>query len=195
MAEAGIGALRSEVHFGRRMRCFSERPGNLVAMFAETACRFPDRPAVVEGSTYTYRELDLLASRIASALRSRGLRPGDRVAFFLGNCVEFVGSFLACVRSGLIVVPIGIRQQRPELEFLLEDSGAKAILFEAALAPLVPEGRDRLLRISVHGATEGADAFETLLPSNADAAPDLAIGEEDTAVILYTSGTTGKPKG
>ncbi len=192
------GALRAEMHFGRRVSCFSERPINLAAMFSDSVRRVPDRPAVVEGETVSYAELDLRAARIATALRARGIQPGDRVAFLLGNCIEFVASFLACTRSGFVVVPIGIRQQRPELEFLLADSGARAILFEAALAALVPQAGasgDSLLRISVHGPADGAEPFENLLQAGPDAAPDLPIGEEDTAVILYTSGTTGKPKG
>jgi long-chain acyl-CoA synthetase len=192
------GALRSEIHFGRRMLCFSERPDNLAAMFAATVRRWPHRPALVEGESTSYAELDLRAAKIAASLRARGIGPGDRVAFYLGNCVEFVATFLACTRSGFIVVPIGIRQQRPELEFLLADSGARAILFEASLAAMVPgidEAGGGLIRISVHGPAEGAEEFDALLQADPDAAPNVAIGEDEPAVILYTSGTTGKPKG
>jgi long-chain acyl-CoA synthetase len=193
------GALRSETHFGRQMLCFSERPADLAAMFSDAVRRFPKRPAVVEeGTTLSYEELDRLASRIASGLHARGVEPGDRVALFLGNCREFVASFLACSRSGIVVVPIGIRQQRAELEFLLNDSGAKAVLFEAGLADLVPSAAEVdavRIRISVHGRSAGAEDFETLLDSDVAPQPAFTPDEDDVAVILYTSGTTGKPKG
>lgn len=192
------GALRGELHFGREMLCFSERPENLAAMFADVVRRFPERQALVEGDALTYRELDRLAERIAAGLAARHLRPGDRVALFLGNCREFVAGFLACIRSGFIVVPIGIRQQRPELEFLLNDCGARAILFEADLAHLVPSAAEVAsiaIRISVHGEVAGSEPFAALTDAAPHPAPGFTPGEGDTAVILYTSGTTGKPKG
>ena len=199
IAASGLpgGALRIETHFGREMRCFSERPANLAAMFAGSLLRFPRRPALVEeGATLSYLELDDLASRIASGLHARGVLPGDRVALFLGNSTEFVASFLACSRCGFIVVPIGIRQQRAELEFVLNDSGAKAILFEARLSELVPsiaEAKTVGIRISVNGTTAGAEEFDAL--PHGGPSPVFSPNEDDVAVILYTSGTTGKPKG
>jgi long-chain acyl-CoA synthetase len=123
----------------------------------------------------------------------RGVLPGERVAFFLGNCVEFVASFFACTRYGFIVVPIGVRQNRPELEFLLDYSGAKVILFESALSGVVSEAGPDPVRISVHGPADAAEPIEALLHAGRAAACDVVIREEDTAVIL--SGTTGKPKG
>jgi len=191
------GALREETHFGRQMRCFSERPDNLVALFAASVDRFPDSPAVVEGQTLSYRALDRLAARVATGLAARGVRRGDRVALFLGNCWQFVAAFLACNRLGAIVVPIGIRQQRAELEFLLNDSGAKAIIHEAHLAHLVPSAAEVVsieIRMAVHDTVPGAENFDALLESDESVAP-VRPYEDDVAVILYTSGTTGKPKG
>ena len=191
------GEFRLEQHFGLSMRCFAERPENLAAMFAQSVRRFPDRLAVAEDITLTYGELDAMSARIAASLAARHLQPGDRVALLLGNCHEFIASFLACIKSGLIVVPIGIRQQRAELEFLLNDCGAKAILFEADLAHIVPsleEVASLTRRIAVHGAVDGAEPFAALDLAGQDA-PDWQPREDDVAVILYTSGTTGKPKG
>ena len=189
--------LRRETHFGRQMLCFAERPDTLASMFSQVLQRFSDRPAIVEGRTISFAELNKLAAQIAAGLHARGIRRGDRVALLLGNCWEFVASFLACTRSGIIVVPIGIRQQRAELEFLLNDSGAEAIIFEAALVAIVPSATDvKTLRLTfaVHGVADGAEAFETLL-QHGTSTPLPELTQDDIAVILYTSGTTGKPKG
>lgn len=192
------GALREEVHYdGRRMLCYAERPATLLAMFDDLVRRLPDRPAIVEGEVLSYVDLDRRSAAIAAGLARQGIAAGDRVAFLLGNTWEFLGTLVACLRLGAIVVPIGTRQQRAELEFLLNDCGASALIFDAAYAAAVPapESLSRpLLRIVVRGATPGALPFAELLTPAAPPPPP-ATTEEDTAVILYTSGTTGRPKG
>ncbi|QDL96017.1 long-chain fatty acid--CoA ligase [Rhodopseudomonas palustris] len=198
--EAGIGgALRRETHYdGRSMLCFSERPVHLAAMFDDLVARFGDRPAIVDDRALSYRQLDLLVRSIAAALTELGIGKGDRVALFLGNCWEFLAVTLACNRLGVLVVPIGIRQRRAELEFLLNNSGAKMVVFEAELAGEIPFAADvpqLAHRFVAHGAADGARRFEDLLAADPAAAPLAEMHEDDTAVILYTSGTTGKPKG
>ncbi len=198
--EAGIGgALRRETHYdGRSMLCFSERPAHLAAMFDDLVARFGDRPAIVDDRALSYRELDLLMRKIAVSLSSLGIGKGDRVALFLGNCWEFLAVTLACNRLGVLVVPIGIRQRRAELEFLLNNSGAKVVVFEAELAGEIPSAADvpqLAHRFVAHGGTEDARPFEDLLAVDPANAPLAQMHEDDTAVILYTSGTTGKPKG
>lgn len=192
------GELRVETHYdGRRMRCFSERPRSLSEMFADLARRFPDRPAVVEDRELTYGQLERIADTLAAGLARHGIAAGDRVALLLGNCCEFITTLLACFRLGAIAVPIGTRQRRAELEFLLEDCAAKALVFDAALVDAVPtpaSTKRPLLRFATHGEAPGALAFADLLaPALPVAMPTLA--EEDTAILLYTSGTTGRPKG
>ena len=192
------GERRTETHFGRQMTCFARRPETLAALFADTVRHGPHRAALVEDRTITYAELDALAAQVACGFHARGLRRGDRIAVLLGNCWEFAAAFLACTRSGIIVVPIGVRQQRAELEFFLNDCGATAILFEAALSQIVPSARDVAtlrIRIAVHGDVASAEPFAALLQSPPLPEPLPALNEDDTAVILYTSGTTGKPKG
>jgi long-chain acyl-CoA synthetase len=193
------GALRREQHFGGRvMRCFAERPANLAAMLDDLVRRYPARPAIIEDDrTITYGELDGIAAAAAAGLAAEGIGAGDRVALFLGNCWEFLATLFACHRLGAIAVPIGTRQRRAELEFLLGDCGARVLIFEAKLWEAVPppESLGHSLRLFVaRGEVPGVRPFAALLKS---APPPLrpAIGEEDTAVILYTSGTTGRPKG
>jgi long-chain acyl-CoA synthetase len=193
------GRPRLESHYGgRRMLCFSQRPATLTVMFADLVKRFPDRPAVVGGRTLTYRQLDEIVAAIASGLVAHGIRPGDRVAIFLGNCWEFLACFLACNRIGAVIVPIGTRQRRAEVEFLLNDCGATVLIFEAELAEAVPPPQAINLRIrlfATHGQVPGARRFADLTSSVSGHLKASGSAEEDTAVILYTSGTTGRPKG
>jgi long-chain acyl-CoA synthetase len=193
------GALREEQHYdGRRMLCFSERPATLAAMFSDLVHRFPERPAILEDRTITYRELDGLTRTIATGLSGCGIASGDRVALFLGNCWEFLACVYACNRIGAIVVPIGTRQRQAELEFLLNDSGAKILIFEADLADAITS-RDAFPALaqmfSIRGAAKNARPFGDLLAAMPQAAPSPDFSEEGVAVILYTSGTTGRPKG
>ncbi len=193
------GPLRNEVHYdGRRMLCFSERPSTLGEMFDRLVARFPERPAVVEDRTITYRELDGLVAKIDAGLRRLNVARSDRVALFLGNCWEFLACVLACNRLGAIVVPIGMRQRQAELSFLLNDSGAKVLVFESDLAGAVPgraESPTLVHRFSVRGDAAEARPFADLLAVDEHVGRTADLGEEDVAVILYTSGTTGRPKG
>ncbi|MFB8176926.1 long-chain fatty acid--CoA ligase [Streptomyces sp. NPDC055966] len=166
---------------------------NLADFLVDTARRLPDRPALRLGTTTTtYAELDRLSARAAALLRTEGLRTGDRVALMLPNVPEFVILYYAVLRAGGIVVPMNPLLKARETAYHLRDSGA-VLLFEWHRAP--GEGGAGAAAAGVrHLAVEPAAFAAELacLEPQFDVTP--AAGD-DIAVLLYTSGTTGRPKG
>jgi acyl-CoA synthetase (AMP-forming)/AMP-acid ligase II len=190
--------LQEEAHYdGRRMQCFAERPANLDALFRASLARVPDAEAIVDGDTrITYAELDARVDRLAAGLQAHGIVRGDRVAFALVNRAEFVELVLACARIGAISVPFNVRMRRPEFEFALNQCGASLFVHEAEHADQAPDPADvpsLTGKFVCGGPAAGAGPYAALTADAPPALPDIA--EEDTATILYTSGTTGRPKG
>ncbi len=199
-APAVLPPMRREVHFDNRVvRCFVTRPRNVAAKLAAAAQSRPDGEALVcDDLRLTWRELHHAASKCAAGLAQHGVRPGDRVALFLGNGPEFVIAALACAWMGAVLVPLSERARGAELEHALGDSGAVAVVCAEALATLLPPPSALpQLRLRFTTAGEAAEPFESwraLMQAEPMAQPH-DDAEESLAVLLYTSGTTGRPKG
>src|SRR3984957_14407725 len=192
-------AMRYAAHYGDRVvRCFANRPKGVDRILRDTVALKPDAEALVDnGRRFTYAEMDRIVDSVAAGLIARGVEPGDRIALLLGNRAEFAFALFGAMRAGAAIVPLNTREQMPEIAFNVQDSGAKVLFFEGNLAERIPDAvtvPTLTHRISVGDAAAGAEPFEALTaPSAPVATPDF--DQEATAVILYTSGTTGKPKG
>jgi fatty-acyl-CoA synthase len=150
-----------------------------------------DRVALVhgDGEKVTYGELGESAARWAALFTARGIGRGDRVAFLGENQPSFVEVLFGAARAGVVFVPVNTRLAAPEVAFILADSGARLLVHDERLATVATEAAGERPRIVV-----GADADAAL--ASVDPVPELPVlGLDDPAAILYTSGTTGRPKG
>ncbi|MFI6658942.1 long-chain fatty acid--CoA ligase [Streptomyces sp. NPDC050523] len=166
---------------------------NLATLLVNSAAAHNARIAVRHDDTaLTYEQLDEASARLADALRHRGVRPGDAVAMTMPNVPLFPVAYYGILRAGGVVVPMNPLLKAREAAFLLRDSGARMALAHPMYAEVVAKAAAET------GATclaTDSDAFPTLLRAAQPLAGVVERADDDTAVILYTSGTTGTPKG
>jgi fatty-acyl-CoA synthase len=150
----------------------------------------------------SYADWDARASRLANALLAQGLQPGDRVALLAYNCIEWLEIYVALARAGLVAVPINFRLVGPEVAYIVQHSEARAFVVQEPLRALVDGIRAELpiedgCFIHFGGATTpgGWQGYEALIAAADAAAPAVAVQPTDLFALMYTSGTTGRPKG
>jgi fatty-acyl-CoA synthase len=153
---------------------------------------------VFEGSTLSYSELGNRINRLAAALRSLGVTKGDRVAFLGENHPSFVETLFATASIGAIFVPLNTRLAGPEIEYLLTDSGSRILIHSAALWVVAGQAVRGLtivgIEVDAAGGSSSTD-YESMLASASPTYVDADVRLDDPVMIMYTSGTTGRPKG
>ena len=164
--------------------------------FAVWAARQPDRVAVIDpdGTEHSYAAVNANANRLVRLLRARGLRAGDGVALVCSNRVAFIEVFVATQRAGLRLTPVNWHLTADEIGYIIADCEAKAVIAEARapVAAAMTQAADVVVRLAVGEPIDGFDAYGAALAAfDGDDIDDPVLG----GTMLYTSGTTGRPKG
>ncbi|MCF8066029.1 MAG: long-chain fatty acid--CoA ligase [Desulfarculaceae bacterium] len=174
---------------------------NVGSLLANAVAKFPTTTAIVDGLTrLSFAELDLRTRQLASAMLGAGLRPGDPVAMLFYNSAHMVEVYFATLRAGLVAVPINFRLAGREMAFMLGDSGAKALFYDPEFDSVIAEiidGLDELnLLVSPEpGPSVLAKDYEQFLAAGKAAGDSPGVTEDSPCQIMYSSGTTGRPKG
>ncbi|MBR8838433.1 MAG: long-chain-fatty-acid--CoA ligase [Stigonema ocellatum SAG 48.90 = DSM 106950] len=171
---------------------------NIVQNVERGSCLFPNKPALIfEGKYFTYKDLNEMANRVANGLRGLGIEHGERVALFLPNIPEFVISYLGIQKIGAIAVSVNTSLKSDELKFILDDCCAAVLITTETLCENVHKQDLPHLKhilIAEGNAVEGITLGE-LMANASSSARAVEMKGDDPAAILYTSGTTGFPKG
>ena len=176
---------------------------NIGGLLARHASYRPDHPALLLGECrLTFRELNQRVNRVANALAAAGLRKGDKVATVLGNCLEQIDVYLAAAKTGLVVVPMSPLLQDTGLRTLLENSDAVMVVSSSALAGTLDRIRGSVPGVRadrwilVDGPRRGYLGYADLVRAAPATEPsDISVADADPYNIIYSSGTTGEPKG
>jgi long-chain acyl-CoA synthetase len=177
---------------------------NLATMLRESALSRPDKVAVIlDQFRLDYGTLDALSNQVAGSLQAAGVRRGDRVGLMLPNVPQFVIAYYGILKAGAVVVPMNVLLRAPEVAFYVGDSKAKGLITWEDFAEEAMKGIAELSRVATYVVNKpgsealppGARSFTELLQGGSPAFDMVPTDPDDTAVVLYTSGTTGKPKG
>lgn len=197
IAHASFPAIRKErLFFDRIVDCFADRPTSLYQIFKHGCDANPEGEAIVAGGQRIhYVELELLVAKVAASLRSNGIICGTRIAILLENCPEYVTLLLAIAKLGAISVPLNIREAAPELAYIINDCGAAVVLCCNSLADKLPASATIPSVKTVLSVDLTSPDSMAPLTAHGLVVESEPVDQEDAAVILYTSGTTGHPKG
>jgi acyl-CoA synthetase (AMP-forming)/AMP-acid ligase II len=175
---------------------------NLGQMLKINARHFPETIALKDSKrSYTYPETNSRVNRLANSLTGLGLKKGDKVAVLLENSIEIIEVYLAVAKTGLIIVPINFRLVGKDIDYIVNNSDAKAFIVDNEFSSVVDGIKPGLSNISkeryivVGNKKAGYREYEEFIKNSSDTEPDVKVLPGDTWILIYTSGTTGKPKG
>ena len=175
---------------------------NLGQTLKVNAKKFPHTVALKDAArSFTYPQLNQRVNQLANSLLAIGLVKGDKVAVLLENSIEIIEMYLATAKTGLVIVPINFRLVSQDVEFIVDNSDAKALVVHDQFVPTVTPILPNLKRISadhtivVGNACAGYRPYETMIATAPTSEPVSDVAPGDTWILIYTSGTTGQPKG
>jgi len=176
-----------ELHYGNRLvRCYAGRDSDLFSRFLKALPEDGSKAAIItENTLISYDRLRAMIAGFAGCYRENGLRKGDRVVIYSGNRPDYIAALYAGFATGIVAIPVDARLTPAEVDFIVGDSGARLVMAAPNLIAAMQTAlcRDRVL------------ALDAVPPSPADSLHPVALNEDEPALIVYTSGTTGKPKG
>ncbi|MFO7667440.1 MAG: AMP-binding protein [Desulfobacterales bacterium] len=175
---------------------------NLGQMLKINARHFPETTALKDKDrSFTYPETNRRVNRLSHSLLCMGLKKGDKVAVLLENCIEIIEIYLAVAKTGIIIVPMNFRLVGKDIDYIVNNSDAKALIVDNEFTPVIEEIKPGLVNISkeryivVGKERPGYREYENFIKDSPENEPDMQVLPKDTWILIYTSGTTGKPKG
>ncbi|MBO0959818.1 long-chain fatty acid--CoA ligase [Neobacillus sp. MM2021_6] len=172
---------------------------NIGSLLSQSARKFPELLAIeCEGRSYTYRGFNEEVNKLAHGLLQRGVNKGDKLAIMMKNSDHFVFTFFAAAKIGAVAVPVNFRLTATEVQYILDQSDAAIVVCDKEFEQIIVEAKkDTAVRMVItvgEPETVGFDSYEKVL-ADCTEEPDIDVSEKDDVEILYTSGTTGRPKG
>jgi len=175
---------------------------NLGQNLKVNAKKFPNTVMLKDSRrSFTYPQANRRVNQLAHSLLSLGLSKGDKIAVLLENSIEIVEIFLATAKTGIIIVPINFRLVSTEVEYIADNSDARAMIVHDEFVSTVDPIKANLKNIApenyivVGQAVEGYRSYDAFIENASESEPEIEVAPEDTWILIYTSGTTGKPKG
>ena len=169
-------------------------------VLAQRALITPDHEALIfKDRTFTFQQLNQRSTKTANALLDLGVKQGDRIGLLMFNCNEFIETYFAVSKIGAVLVPLNTRLAAPEMDFILNDCGVSEFFFGSAFEEKVgamkyPEKIRHRICTGPSSLRDTLD-YEGLIEKASDEEPSISVQEDDLNVVMYTSGTTGNPKG
>ena len=174
---------------------------NLGAVLTNAVEKYPDRFALIHlNQRWTFTELNNRVNRLANALKRNGVIKGDRIALMFYNSNQFVEVYFAAMKIGAVVTPVNFRFVGPEIDYILNDSGATTFFYGEDFHEVITSMRPKLKKVARFIAVNAPEAsnvldFEQFLDEADGDEPTVRVTEDDICQLMYTSGTTGRPKG